>query len=91
MPKSHRDLLKRQLAHCYNNLMLAGGHLQQVIDEFKPVHPELSAPLEAIQDGIILQINLLHHFVFDVWGVMDPAWDSWRNVPDKNKGEKDNG
>lgn len=83
MPKTKRDLMKRQVGHVYNNLNLAGGHLQQLIDEFQPVHPELAEVLEAMQGGILVQLEMLNKFVFACWGVIDPPWDSWRNVPER--------
>lgn len=81
MPKTKRDLMKRQLAHAYNNFNLAGGHLQVVIDEFKPVHPELAEGLELCQALILQAMNLLVAFATIAWNNPSPDWDSWRNEP----------
>lgn len=81
MPKSHRDLLKRQLAHAYYDLDLAGEHITNVVEEFAPVHPELIEPLTAILAGILIQQDVLKTFVRDVWGIDNPDWHSWQNTP----------
>ncbi len=82
MPKSHRDLLKRQLAHAYHNLDLAGYHLGEVIKAFEPIHPELKPILEAVQSGLLIQMEALTKFAFTAWGNPSPDWDAWRNEPD---------
>lgn len=81
MPKSHKDLLKRQLAHASYNLDQAGEHITNVVLEFAPVHPELTEPLLAILEGIKVQQDVLITFARDVWGVSDPDWHTWRNEP----------
>lgn len=81
MPKTKRDLLKRQLAHAYNNCDLAGAHLQQIIVAFEPVHPELAEPLVVAQQTLLAIMEVMRKFADVSWGIIDPPWDSWRNVP----------
>ncbi len=82
MPKSHRDLLKRQLAHAYHNLDLAGYHISEVTKAFEPVHPEMSALLDQVKAGLLIQLEVLAHFALIAWGNPSPDWDAWRNTPD---------
>lgn len=81
MPKSHKDLLKRQLAHASYDLDQAGEHITNVVLEFAPVHPELLDPLLAVLEGIKVQQDVLKTFTQSAWGVSEPDWQSWRNEP----------
>jgi len=89
MPKTHRDLLKRQVAHAHNNLVLAIDHIAQVGIEFEGVHPEL-------EEGLVIATSLINQadevmkaFVMAAWGKEDVAWDSWRNVGNMTRSEKE--
>ena len=83
MPKSHKDLLKQQMAHAYYNVDQAAEHVTNVIEEFAPVHPELTEPLLAFLQGIVVLEDVIKVFVRDVWGIENPDWHSWRNAPEK--------
>jgi hypothetical protein len=80
MPKSKRDLMKRQVAHAHNNLVLAQDHIAVVGVQFQGVHPELEAGLLIAVDLIKQADTVLELFVAGAWGREDPAWDSWRNI-----------
>ncbi len=83
MPKTKRDLLKRQVAHAWLDLDKAGGHLAQVIAAFIDVHPELAAPLVAVEEGILIQQDVLKAFVKEAWGMENPDWLAWQNEPER--------
>jgi hypothetical protein len=83
MPKSHKDLLKQQIAHSYYNIDQAAEHITNVLLAFAPVHPELTKPLLACLQGIVTLEEVLKVFVRDTWGITDPDWHSWRNFPEK--------
>lgn len=82
MPKNKRDLLKRQLAHAYHNLDLAGYHLTEVTKAFDEVHPEMTEPLDQVKAGLLIQMQVLASFAFQAWGNPAPDWEAWRNSPD---------
>ena len=89
MPKTKRDLLKRQIAHAHNNLMLAIDHIAAVGVEFQGVHQELEQGLIIASDLANQADQVLKAFVSAAWGKDDPSWDSWRNVPDKTPAAED--
>lgn len=83
MPKSKRDLLKRQMAYAHRNIENAMGHLSNVEEPFNEQHPELA---EALQVAIVAlsDINgLLDNFAKEVWGRDAVNWDSYANLPEK--------
>ena len=82
MPKSQRDLLKRQLAHAYHNLDLAGYHITEVTKAFEPVHPEMVPMLDQVKAGLLIQMQVLSAFALQAWGNPSPDWEAWRNAPD---------
>jgi hypothetical protein len=84
MPKSKRDLLRRQVAHAHNNLMLACEHIAAVGVEFEGVHPELEQGLIIAADLSNQADLVLKAFVMAAWGKDDPSWDSWRNLSTKD-------
>lgn len=85
MPKSKRDLLRRQVAHAHNNVELSAVHLIQVHDAFKEVHPDLAAPLAMLINNQIEVKSAIERWASDVWGRESIDWDSWRNVPEPNR------
>ena len=87
MPKTHRDLLKRQIAHAHNNLDLAIDHIAQVAIQFESVHPELEEGL-VIASSLINQADeVLKAFVMAAWGREDVEWETWRNVGTRTRAE----
>jgi hypothetical protein len=85
MPKTKRDLLKRQVAMGYLNLAKAGNHIMQVEETFQDAHPELAASLLTACEGILMVQNILEKFVKDAWGMENTIWTAWENEPDKRK------
>lgn len=85
MPKTHRDLLKRQIAHAHNNIELAGQHIVPVAEAFQEAHPELFAALFAVVQMLTLANETIEKFVSVAWGNDAPDWEAWRNVPEKKK------
>lgn len=85
MPKTKRDLLKRQIAHALNNINLAGGHVSQVHDAFKSDHPDLAEGLHIVLVTLANSETVLRAFIKAAWGIDDFNIDANRNVPIKNK------
>jgi len=83
MPKTKRDMLRRQAAHAYNNLMLAMQHLGNIHDAFEPVHPEMAQHLLTTILTINVALDCVKAFVRAAWCKEEPDWDSWRNVRDR--------
>lgn len=84
MPKTKRDLLKRQLAHAHNNCTLAMQHTLTVKTAFDGQHPELGAVLDAALESIDLAQGLLERFIVAAWGHLPDGWEKWRNTDDKS-------
>jgi len=85
MPKSKRDLLKRQVGHSYRNVSLAINHLAKVEHSFAVHHEDFAqylqvmiVTLDAVRDGI-------RDFSLKAWGKFPDDPESWRNVgkPDR--------
>ena len=89
MPKTHRDLLKRQVAHAHNNLQLGINHISIVGVQFDGVHPELAEGLKIAIELITQADELLKVFVQAAWGKDEINWDSWRNLGSGNLKEID--
>ena len=82
MPKTKRDLLKRQTAYAHSAIERATIHLNEVAAPFQDQHPELAEPLYMLivmlQDGN----KLLENWVEQVWGRDNVDWEAWANTPD---------
>ena len=85
MPKTKRDLLKRQMAHAYNNIKRAIGHLSNVETEFHNVHPELAEGLQVAMVALNDFLSLLDHFAAEAWGRDSINWEAHANVPERTK------
>ena len=85
MAKTKRDLLKRQMAHAYNNIKRAIGHLANVETEFHDVHPELAEGLQVAMVALNDFLSLIDHFAAEAWGRDSINWDSYANVPERTK------
>jgi hypothetical protein len=82
MPKTKRDLLKRQLAHAYANCHRAVNHLSLLHDAFKDVHPELGDSLETAIMSIVLGADIIEKFANEAWAIEPEELVQWRNVRD---------
>lgn len=80
MPKTKRDLLKRQMAHAHNNCTLALQHILVVKTAFDGQHPELAKVLETAMESIDLAQGLLDRFIVASWGHLPDDWEKWRNT-----------
>jgi len=80
MPKSKRDMLKRQLAHAHNNVVNAQIHLLLVGEQFAEAHPELSEALGVAIIGLQEVRKIIEHFAVISWGKVPEDWSTWRNV-----------
>lgn len=85
MPKTHRDFLKRKTAHVVFNIDRAGMHLEGLLSEFKPVHPDIAVGLELAQEMLIHALKLVNTFAEVSWNMTSPDWDAWRNEPDNRR------
>jgi hypothetical protein len=83
MPKTHRLLLKRQLAHSYTAIENSIGHIARVGLEFDAVHPELAEYLKYATEGLMGVQAILNEFAAKAWGNDDPDWVSWSNKPNE--------
>jgi hypothetical protein len=83
MPKTKRDLLKRQIAHAYNNITLAVEHLAMVEAPFHDVHPELAEAIQVSIVGLTEVKHVLEQFIKAAWGSLPADFETWRNVGDK--------
>ncbi len=80
MPKTKRDLLKRQLAHAHNNLEIAAKHVIVVHEQFAGVHDDYAMMLSEMINGCMMINYCIDRFFADAWGDEEPAYDSMRNV-----------
>ena len=74
MPKSTKDVLKRQLGQAGVNLNYSGSYISGLADTFRPVHPELAEILDIAMEGLVNVENLLKVFSDQAWGNPDPEW-----------------
>ena len=77
MPKTNRDILKREAAQIYLGLervMETTVNLKRIFD---PVHPELAVALEAVLQGCFTCQDIVKRFWAEAWGQDDPRWESW--------------
>lgn len=86
MPKTYRDNLKRQLAHGYHDLELAGSHIYQVALPFEEQHPEMAESLKAVMEGLIVMMEVLNTFAINAWGRDSVNWESWRALSEAQVG-----
>lgn len=80
MPKTKRDLIKRQMAHAHNNLDTAAKHLIMVHTDFEEVHPDYAMMLSEMINGCLMINQCIDKFFADAWGDDDPNYESLRNV-----------
>ena len=77
MPKTHRDVLKREAAQIYlglDRVMQTTIGLKAIFD---PVHPELSVALDAVLEGCLMSQELVKKFWREAWGQETIRWESW--------------
>ena len=67
MPKTKRDLLKRQIAHAHNNVCLAIEHLSFVEERFHDVHPELAEALQVSCVGLNEIKKVIEQFIVETY------------------------
>jgi len=86
MPKSKRDLLKRQIAHAYRNVSTAMDHIAQVEEPFAEQHEDFAKYLQVMIVTLDAVRNGLKDFCVKAWGSFPDNWETWRNVgnPDKS-------
>ena len=93
MPKTKRDLIRRQVAHAVENIQLAMNHLGQVEEPFRDPHPELAEPLQMVIGSLDLCLDVIKSFCLSAWGRIPEDWETWRNVGTPRKpitdGERD--
>ena len=82
MPKTKRDLLKRQIAHAYANCFRCVDHLNLVYEAFKDVHPEMGEALEAAILSVVLASDIIEKFASEAWLIEKEELLIWRNVRD---------
>jgi hypothetical protein len=82
MPKTKRDMLKRQVAHAYSNCFRAQIHIASVWQQFKDVHPEDAEALNVMLQTLELTIDMLEKFANKAWLLDASEIEEWRNVRD---------
>jgi len=81
MPKTKKDLIKRQFAYAMRNLMLAMNHLANLEALFETQHEDLSDILKVSIVGINEVKVLLDHFAYKVWGWENKDYFATANLP----------
>jgi hypothetical protein len=84
VPKTKRDLLKRQAAHAYHNCNLASEHLYNLILAFEGVHNDKADALKVAVVGIATVKDVIRAFWGTCWGPMPDDVEKWRNVGTKD-------
>lgn len=79
MPKSKRDLLKRQIAHAYMAMDRAIIHLDTVAKPFEEQHPELTEPLIALILMLDEGKKVIDAWVAKVWQREGMDYEDWAN------------
>jgi hypothetical protein len=82
MPRSHRDLLKRQIARAHYGITRSMGHLASVEAEYHDVHPEDAEALQVAIVGCGEINNLIERFAEEQWGKDIINWAAWIDDPD---------
>lgn len=77
MPKTKRDLHKRQLGQAGVNLNYSGAYISGLADIFREQHPELALILDLAMEGLVNVENLLKAFSGKAWGNYDPTWTTY--------------
>lgn len=90
MPKTKRDLMKRQLAHAYMNLERSLEHLNIVRETFAEQHTEYAAFLQAMMETVLFAQNNVRLFCIHAWGIAPSDFETWR-ATDKMTEVVDNG
>ncbi len=85
MPRTHRDLIKRQMGHAYRNITTAMGHLANVEAEFTPQHPEFGEALQVAIVALDSVRTLLNNFAKEAWGREDMNWEAYSDLPQTTK------
>jgi hypothetical protein len=86
MPKTVRDNLKRQLAHAYHDIELAGAHIYNVEQPFEGPHPDMAESLKAVMGGLVMMLQVLDAFAKEAWGKDTPNWEGWRALSEDQVG-----
>lgn len=79
MPKSTRDLLKRQVAQSVHHIEEAQMDLLDLREKFLAAHPAEADLLELIVKSLEVSITFVSDFCMQAWGTCPPDWNSWRN------------
>ena len=87
MPKTKRDLLRRQIAHAYKNVELALGHIANVWEQFDAADKDEVMYLDTIVYDLEIVTKLIKEFAVVCWGYWPEDIETWRNVPEKPKQE----
>jgi len=77
MPKTNRDVLKREVAQAYFHYERAMEVLVALKAIFEPVHPDLSAALDVVLQASLASQALLTAFWTEAWGQETIRWESW--------------
>jgi hypothetical protein len=81
MPKTKRDLLRRQIAHAYRNVELATWHISQVWEQFDQANKDEVMYLDMIIYDLDIASKLIKEFAIKCWGHWPEDIETWRNVP----------
>jgi hypothetical protein len=87
MPKTKRDLLRRQIAHAYRNVELATSHIAQVWEQFDQAEKEEVMYLDMIIYDLDIASKLIKEFAIKCWGHWPEDIETWRNVPEYTRKE----
>jgi hypothetical protein len=88
MPKTTRDVLKRQVGHSYANLERAAEHLVLTRQSFETQHPELTEYLDVIITGTLTVQGLVKDFWVRCWGPFPEDVEKWRNTGERYRDEE---
>jgi len=89
VPKTHRDLLKKQLGHAINNIELAQLRCLELKDGFQGPHPDLAELLQATMVGLEVCLDSLRAFSMHAWGIVPPNVERWRETELEDDDERE--
>lgn len=80
MPKTKRNVLKKNTANAISYTLDAVNWLTRLYDEFIPTHPDHAEYLQ-LMGTLLLQVNeMLHDFWRKTWGPGEVNWEAWATV-----------
>ena len=83
MPKTKRQILRRNLAYAHFSIERAIEHISAVEPPFREYYPNLADALAVTVVGLTEANGLLDKFVMAAWGREWLDWDSFANLPDE--------